>query len=99
MTLKPQMSKSGDAERVFPSVIFRTISQQLERNGVSLYLCGATATTSPYLDQKEQSCCSMTTRESTGTFTNLIGTTADGGPAGGTERGVKCLQRQGRVRK
>src|SRR5438128_3971139 len=54
ITLKPQRSKNGVAESVFPPESFKTRSQQLEINGVSLYLCGARATTSPCEDQNER---------------------------------------------
>src|SRR5437899_12553923 len=74
ITLKPQRSKNGVAERDLPADSFRTISQRLEMKGVPLYLCGAIATTSPCGDQKEQIACSTATRESTGTLTSLIGT-------------------------
>src|SRR5438128_10404310 len=73
ITLKPQRSKNGVAERVFPPDSFKTKSQRLEMRGVPLYVCGAIATTSPWEDQKERIVCSKTTRESTGTFTSLIG--------------------------
>src|SRR5437879_6097554 len=54
ITLKPQRSKKGVAERVFLPDSFKTKSQRLEINGVSLYLWGARATTSPCEDQKER---------------------------------------------
>ena len=47
MTLKPRMSKKGVADRVLPAWILRTKSQQLDCNGVPLYICGAIAITSP----------------------------------------------------
>src|SRR5690242_13309365 len=53
ITLRPQRSKKGVAERDLSAESFRTISQQLEIKGVPLYLCRAIATTSPYVDQKE----------------------------------------------
>ena len=47
ITLKPQRSKNGVAESVFPPDSFKTKSQRLEIKGVPLYMCGAIATTSP----------------------------------------------------
>src|SRR5437773_7456241 len=95
ITLKPHRSKKGVAERVFPPESFKTRSQRLEIKGVSLYLWGAIATTSPYEDQKERSVCSKTIRDNTGTLTSLIGIKVGGVPAGGRGCAVKCLQTKG----
>jgi hypothetical protein len=83
-TLKPKRSKKGVAERDLPTGTFNTMSQRLVSRGRPLYVCGAMATISPWVDQKERSVCSMTGTDSTGTFTSFIGTYWDGVPAGGT---------------
>src|SRR5438128_2703483 len=95
ITLKQQRSKNGVAESVFPPDSFKTKSQRLEINGVSLYLCGARATTSPCEDQNERIACSKAARERTGTLTSLIGIKVGGVPAGGRGCAVKCLQTKG----
>src|SRR5438132_8589286 len=58
-------------------------------------MCGAIAITSPWVFQKERSCCSTISEAKTGTFISLIGTYIDGVPAGGTGCDVKCLHLKG----
>src|SRR5437899_12360424 len=83
-TLKPRISKRGVADSGFPSPgSFSTISQQFVWSGKPFTMCGASSTISPWVDQRERSCCSTMRDASTGTFTNLMGTYLDGVPAGG----------------
>src|SRR5438128_8479737 len=99
MTLNPSKSKNGGAARGDPAFTFNTISQRLDCKGRPLYICGAIAITSPYSDQKEQSCCLTIKDAITGTFISFTGTYVEGVPVGGTGCTVKCLQVKGEERK